>query len=72
MHEAADQHLLLPAVPVPAGDMTVERTPELLDFYGSSAILLIGGALLAAGDRLTDATAAFTTAVRSHHYLETL
>jgi ribulose-bisphosphate carboxylase large chain len=61
-------HGLRPAAPVPAGGMTVERTSELLDFYGADAILLIGGALLAAGERQTEATAGFTAAVRDHTY----
>ncbi|HEY1930421.1 MAG TPA: RuBisCO large subunit C-terminal-like domain-containing protein [Acetobacteraceae bacterium] len=57
-----------PAMPVPAGGMTLERTPELLDFYGPDAMLLIGGNLLLARDRLTEATAAFTRAVAQHAY----
>jgi ribulose-bisphosphate carboxylase large chain len=40
------------ALPVPAGGMTLERVPEMLDFYGPDVVLLIGGALLAAGDAL--------------------
>jgi ribulose-bisphosphate carboxylase large chain len=64
----ADLHGLRPALPVPAGGMSVERVPEMLDFYGTDVLLLIGGALLAAGDGLTAATAAFTTAVREHTY----
>jgi len=57
-----------PAMPVPAGGMTVERTPELLDFYGPDAMLLIGGNLLLARGRLTEATASFTRAVAQHTY----
>jgi len=57
-----------PAMPVPAGGMTVERTPELLDFYGPDAMLLIGGNLLLAHGRLTEATASFTRAVAQHIY----
>ena len=38
----------------------------LLDFYGADVMLLIGGALLEAGDRLVEATAAFVEQVRSH------
>jgi len=56
------------SVPVPAGGMTLERVPEMLDFYGSDAMLLIGGNLLAARERLTEETAAFTSAVASHVY----
>jgi ribulose-bisphosphate carboxylase large chain len=50
------------AVPVPAGGMTVERVPELLGFYGTDVMLLIGGSLLLAGDRLLDRTRAFVAA----------
>lgn len=53
-------------VPVPAGGMTSERVPEMLDFYGSDVMLLIGGALLAAGPRLTEETRAFVTSVHAH------
>jgi ribulose-bisphosphate carboxylase large chain len=53
-------------VPVPAGGMSVERVPELLDFYGHDIMLLIGGALLTARDRLSEATAAFVAAVADH------
>jgi ribulose-bisphosphate carboxylase large chain len=57
-----------PCVPVPAGGMTLERVPEMLDFYGPDAMLLIGGSLLAARERLTEETAAFTRAVAQHTY----
>ncbi len=50
-------------VPVPAGGMTLDRVPEMLDFYGQDAMLLIGGALLAARERLTEETAAFARRV---------
>ncbi len=59
---------LRPSIPVPAGGMTLERVPEMLDFYGPDVMLLIGGGLLAARERLTDATAAFVDAVRQHSY----
>lgn len=49
--------------PVPAGGMTLDRVPEMLQFYGVDAMLLIGGGLLAAGERLTEETAAFVRAV---------
>jgi ribulose-bisphosphate carboxylase large chain len=57
-----------PSVPVPAGGMTLDRVPEMLDFYGPDAMLLIGGSLLAARERLTEETAAFTRAVAQHRY----
>jgi ribulose-bisphosphate carboxylase large chain len=40
---------LKPAMPVPAGGMTLERVDELSDFYGEDTMLLIGGDLLIAG-----------------------
>ena len=55
-----------PALPVPAGGMTLERVPELLDFYGPDTMLLIGGSLLSAGAALTEATARFVAAVAGH------
>jgi ribulose-bisphosphate carboxylase large chain len=57
---------LLPAVPVPAGGMTRERVPEMLEFYGPDVMLLIGGALLAAGDKLVEAASRFVATVRAH------
>ena len=56
------------SVPVPAGGMTLERAPEILDFYGPDAMLLIGGSLLAARERLAEETAAFARAVAEHSY----
>lgn len=56
------------SLPVPAGGMTLQRVPELLDFYGTEAMLLIGGSLLSARAQLTEATAAFSRAVASHQY----
>ena len=56
------------ALPVPAGGMTLARVPEKLDFYGPDTMLLIGGNLLSARDRLTEETAAFTRAVAEHVY----
>ncbi len=50
-------------VPVPAGGMSTSRVGEMLDFYGPDVMLLIGGNLLAARERLTEATAAFTATV---------
>lgn len=55
-----------PCVPVPAGGMTLERVDEILDFYGKDTMLLIGGNLLAARERLAEATRAFTARVAAH------
>lgn len=64
----ADWHGLKPAVPVPAGGMTIDRTAEMLDFYGPEVMLLIGGALLEARERLTEETAAFVAKVKGYRY----
>ena len=51
------------AVPVPAGGMTLARVAEMLQFYGPDVMLLIGGDLLSAGDRMADEAAKFQAAV---------
>jgi ribulose-bisphosphate carboxylase large chain len=48
--------------------MTLERTGEILDFYGHDTMLLIGGDLLLAHERLAEETAAFTQAVARHRF----
>jgi ribulose-bisphosphate carboxylase large chain len=63
-----DRDGLRPCVPVPAGGMTTDRVPELLDFYGANVMLLIGGALLEARAHLVEATAAFVAEVHRHAY----
>ena len=50
--------------PMPAGGMTVERAPEIVKFFGNDVILLIGGSLLEAGEKLLEKTQAFTDSVR--------
>jgi len=62
----ADWHGLRASVPVPAGGMSTDRVREMLDFYGADIMLLIGGGLLSARDRLTDVTAAFVEAVKAY------
>jgi ribulose-bisphosphate carboxylase large chain len=52
-----------PALPVPGGGLVVERSREVLRFYGPDVMLLIGGSLLAAGDRLLERAQAFVAAV---------
>jgi len=47
---------------------TLARVPELLDFYGAEVMLLIGGNLLAARERLVDETAAFVSSVERYSY----
>jgi ribulose-bisphosphate carboxylase large chain len=44
---------LAPIFPVPAGGMSLERAPELLEFYGRDVILLVGGDLHRHGSDLT-------------------
>ncbi len=56
------------AMPVPAGGMTLERVDEILDFYGPDTMLLIGGNLLAAGERLTSAARRLQDRVAAHRY----
>ncbi len=58
---------LLPALPVPAGGMLVERVDELLDFYGPDTMLLIGGNLLVARDALLERTREFVARVHARH-----
>jgi ribulose-bisphosphate carboxylase large chain len=64
----ADWHGLKPCVPVPAGGMTTDRLSEMLDFYGADSMLLIGGGLLSARERLTEETRAFVDAVKAYRY----
>ncbi|MDR3536811.1 MAG: RuBisCO large subunit C-terminal-like domain-containing protein [Acetobacteraceae bacterium] len=59
---------LRPALPVPAGGMTLARTGEILDFYGPDTMLLIGGNLLMARARIAEEAAAFARSVAQHPY----
>ncbi len=59
---------LRPSLPAPAGGITLDRVPEILDFYGPDTMLLIGGSLLLARERLSEETAAFTRTVAAHFY----
>ena len=56
---------LRPALPVPAGGMTVERVPEMLAGYGADTMLLIGGGLLSAKGKLLEKSREFVAAVRA-------
>jgi ribulose-bisphosphate carboxylase large chain len=60
---------LRPGLPVPAGGMTLQLVPELLDYYGRDAMLLIGGALLSSPpETLVKDTAAFVRVVADYRY----
>lgn len=59
-------HGLRGCVPVPAGGMTPERVPEMLAFYGADVMLLVGGALLSARERLAEEAAQFSDSVAEH------
>jgi ribulose-bisphosphate carboxylase large chain len=50
-------------LPVPAGGMTVERVPEMVAGYGNDVMLLIGGGLLSAKDKLLERSREFVAAV---------
>jgi ribulose-bisphosphate carboxylase large chain len=51
------------ALPVPAGGMSVERVPEMIEAYGRDTMLLIGGGLLSAGDALAERCREFVASV---------
>jgi len=54
---------LRPALPVPAGGMSVERVPEMIAAYGTDCMLLIGGNLLSAREAMPARSREFVTAV---------
>ncbi|HTP27086.1 MAG TPA: RuBisCO large subunit C-terminal-like domain-containing protein [Anaeromyxobacteraceae bacterium] len=54
-----------PALPAPAGGMSVDRVDEMIGAYGNDVMLLIGGALLAAGDQLPDHSRQFVGKVEA-------
>jgi ribulose-bisphosphate carboxylase large chain len=62
----APLHGLRAALPTPAGGMELARVPELLDFFGRDVMLLIGGSLLLAGERIAQEGAAFQRAVETY------
>jgi len=55
-----------PSIPVPAGGIRLEHAHDVLDFYGTDVMLLIGGSLLAAGDEIEARARAFGDLVASH------
>ena len=48
--------------------MSPDRVPEMLEFYGPDVMLLIGGALLAARERLVAETAAFVAEIERYRH----
>jgi len=46
--------------------MTLERIPEMLDFFGTDVMLLIGGSLLSTRERITEETARYVEAARNY------
>jgi ribulose-bisphosphate carboxylase large chain len=52
-------HGMRPALPVPAGGMTVDRVAEMVADYGADTMLLIGGGLLSAREKLLEKTREF-------------
>jgi ribulose-bisphosphate carboxylase large chain len=54
------------AAPTPAGGMELSRVPELVEFFGRDVMLLIGGSLLLARERIPEEGAAFHRAVEAY------
>ena len=62
-HNTQPWHDLKPAMPTPAGGMSVERAAEMVGEYGRDSMLLVGGALLSAREQLAVRSAEFVAAV---------
>ena len=62
-HNTQPWHDLKPALPTPAGGMSVDRAAEMVTEYGRDSMLLIGGALLAAREQLAARSTEFVNAV---------
>jgi ribulose-bisphosphate carboxylase large chain len=56
---------IAPALPVPAGGMSVERIDEMAAGYGADTMLLVGGGLLSARERLFERSREFVRAVHA-------
>jgi ribulose-bisphosphate carboxylase large chain len=50
---------LAASLPAPAGGVTMPRLASVLEFYGTGIMVLMGGGLLKAGERLTEEAARF-------------
>ncbi|HET6341590.1 MAG TPA: ribulose 1,5-bisphosphate carboxylase, partial [Gemmatimonadota bacterium] len=55
---------LRPALPVPAGGMSVARVREMVEFYGIDVMLLVGGSLYVARRELAERAREFVARVR--------
>lgn len=55
-----------PILPVPAGGMSLQRVPELLECYGQEAVFLVGGGLFADGPDLAGTARRFLRLVGGH------
>lgn len=53
----------MPAMPMPAGGMSVEGVRRVISFYGNDVMLLIGGSLYHSGQDLLERTLTFTRSV---------
>ena len=51
--------------PAPGGGMTLERIPELKEFYGNDAMFLIGGGMFRNGGNITENVKRFKEAYLS-------
>ena len=54
---------VLPALPVPAGGMGMDRVQEMIGHYGVDVMLLVGGVLYSAGERLGEQAREFVELV---------
>ena len=61
----APWNALKAVLPVPAGGMTVDRVGEIVAGYGLDTMLLIGGGLLSAREKLLDRSREFVRAVHA-------
>jgi ribulose-bisphosphate carboxylase large chain len=64
---AAEQPMghLKPIFPIPAGGMTLDRLPEMAEFYGSEAVFLIAGGLYSHGPDLVESSRQFRRLLES-------
>lgn len=63
---ACDMGPIRPIFPAPAGGMSLQRVPDLCDFYGNDSILLIGGDLHRHGPDLVENCRKFSRLVQQN------